>query len=359
MVKRLVSGMLLAFVLSSCGDDGSGSNPAEPVSEMTSSSSIIAEPESFSDKGTTSIKESSSSIGKSSCSSKDIKSAKESSSSKVKEASSSSKGSSNSAESSNDVGESSSSANDSSSSSEEKESSSSNVKTSSSSETDTVASSESPIETSSSQKIEESSSSMNSIYDAQNNTLTDLRDNQVYKTVTIGEQVWMAENLNYMPEDTAGTIFSGATVCGGGEEEIMEDSRKCDILGRLYLRSVALYKQEIFARQGICPDGWSIPKKNDWEDLIIFLGESPDSKMKINDNSMWPNSKHSNESGFSAKPSGNYFTTVGYSHNYNAYFFYWSTQSNPQFISLLDKDDTIIYSHGQPHVMGSIRCIKD
>ncbi|MBR6125880.1 hypothetical protein IKQ19_20185, partial [Candidatus Saccharibacteria bacterium] len=247
----------------------------------------------------------------------------------------------------------------SSSSGEEKESSSSNVKTSSSSETDTVASSESPIETSSSQKIEESSSSMNSIYDAQNNTLTDLRDNQVYKTVTIGEQVWMAENLNYMPEDTAGTIFSGATVCGGGEEEIMEDSRKCDILGRLYLRSVALYKQEIFARQGICPDGWSIPKKNDWEDLIIFLGESPDSKMKINDNSMWPNSKHSNESGFSAKPSGNYFTTVGYSHNYNAYFFYWSTQSNPQFISLLDKDDTIIYSHGQPHVMGSVRCIKD
>ena len=233
------------------------------------------------------------------------------------------------------------------------------MKTSSSSETDTVASSESPIETSSSQKIEESSSSMNSIYDAENNTLTDLRDNQVYKTVTIGEQVWMAENLNYMPEDTAGTIFSGATVCGGGEEEIIEDSRKCDILGRLYLRSVALYKQEIFTRQGICPDGWSIPQKKDWEDLIIFLGENPDSKMKINDNSMWPNSKHSNECGFSAKPSGNYFTTVGYSHNYNAYFFYWSTQSNPQFISLLDKDDTIIYSHGQPHVMGSIRCIKD
>ena len=373
MVKRLVSGMLLAFVLSSCGDDGSSSNPAEPISEKESSSSVIAEPESSSDKGTSSIKESSSSIGKSSSSSKDIKSAKESSSSKVKETSSSSKGSSNSAESSNDVGESSSSEKDSSSSSEEKESSSSNVKTSSSSAksssssaksssssvTDAVTSSEPSTETSSSQKIEESSSSMNSIYDAQNNTLTDLRDNQVYKTVTIGEQVWMAENLNYMPEDTAGTIYSEATVCGGGELDAEIDSEKCNLFGRLYLKKVALYKITESNRQGICPDGWIIPNKSDFEKMVSFLGENSASKLK-KDEEIWLHCDHSNYSGFSAVKAGSYSAKLKKYDSIESYIFYWENDTqHAYFFRLMDKQDDIpSYSYGLTHFMYSVRCLK-
>ena len=351
--------MLLAFVLSSCGDDGSSNNPAEPISEKESSSSVIAEPESSSDKGTSSIKESSSSIGKSSSSSKDVKPAKVSSSSKVKEASSSSKGSSNSAESSNDVGESSSSANDSSSSSEEKESSSSNVKTSSSSETDTVASSESPIETSSSQMIENSSSSMNSLYDAQNNTLTDLRDNQVYKTVTIGEQVWMAENLNYMPEDTAGTIYSEATVCGGGELDAEIDSEKCNLFGRLYLKKVALYKITESNRQGICPDGWIIPNKSDFEKMVSFLGENSASKLK-KDEEIWLHCDHSNYSGFSAVKAGSYSAKLKKYDSIESYIFYWENDTqHAYFFRLMDKQDDIpSYSYGLTHFMYSVRCLK-
>ena len=360
MIKHFISGILLAFVLSSCGDDGSSSNPAKPVSEMTSLSSIIAEPESSSSKEqSSSIKESSSSIGKSSSSSKDVKPAKVSSSSKVKEASSSSKGSSNSAESSNDVGESSSSAKDSSSSSEEKESSSSNVKTSSSSETDTVASSESPIETSSSQKIEESSSSMNSIYDAQNNTLTDLRDNQVYKTVTIGEQVWMAENLNYMPEDTAGTIYSEATVCGGGELDAEIDSEKCNLFGRLYLKKVALYKITESNRQGICPDGWIIPNKSDFEKMVSFLGENSASKLK-KDEEIWLYCDHSNYSGFSAVKAGSYSAKLKKYDSIESYIFYWENDTqHAYFFRLMDKQDDIpSYSYGLTHFMYSVRCLK-
>lgn len=290
MVKRLVSGMLLAFVLSSCGDDGSGSNPAEPVSEMTSSSSVIAEPESSSDKGTSSIKESSSSIGKSSSSSKDVKPAKVSSSSKVKEALSSSKGSSNSAESSNDVGESSSSAKDSSSSSEERESSSSNVKTSSSSAKSSSSSAKSSSSrsksSSSSKKIEESSSSERSsssskkiaeikpndyyktncpegvsckyvtteflnqelLVENKYGEILDERDGNVYKTIEIGTQTWIAQNMNY---DTTGFCYDD-----------VEDN--CEKYGKIYNANVFKY---------VCPFGWHVPDSLEFHILIIFAQE--------------------------------------------------------------------------------------
>lgn len=277
MIKQFISGLLLAFVLLSCGDDGSSSNPAEPISEKESSSSIIAEPESSSDKGTTSIKESSSSIGKSSCSSKDIKSAKESSSSKVKETSSSSKGSSNSAESSNDVGESSSSANDSSSSSEEKESSSSNVKTSSSSakSSSSSAKSSSSRSKSSSSSAKSSSSSAKSssssavipskLYDCETykcvttkylnpeieyGEYLDVRDTQVYRTVQIGEQVWMAQNLNYK-SDTLSSCFD------------LKDSN-CTQWGRLYTWEKAMT---------VCPDGWHLPDTSEYRILVDYANE--------------------------------------------------------------------------------------
>ena len=290
MLNRFVLLLSFFFVLSSCGDDGSSSNPAEPISEKESSSSIIAEPESSSDKGTTSIKESSSSIGKSSCSSKDIKSAKESSSSKVKEASSSSKGSSNSAESSNDVGESSSSANDSSSSSEEKESSSSNVKTSSSSAKSSSSSAKSSSSrsksSSSSKKIEESSSSerssssskkiaeikpndyyktncpegvsckyvttefLNQELLAENKygEILDERDGNVYKTIEIGTQTWIAQNMNY---DTTGFCYDD-----------VEDN--CEKYGRLYDKNTANF---------VCPQGWILPDTSKWRILINFSQE--------------------------------------------------------------------------------------
>jgi uncharacterized protein (TIGR02145 family) len=197
---------------------------------------------------------------------------------------------------------------------------------------------------------------MNSIYDAQNNTLTDLRDNQVYKTVTIGEQIWMAENLNYMPEDTAGTIYSGGTVCGGGENNSLKDSEKCDTFGRLYLRKVALYKTTVSNRQGICPDGWSIPQKTDWEKLEVFVGKDA-GKLKVTGGT-W--SSGTNESGFSLKPAGMFFSQAyGYDQLKRSYLFYWSSDNKPYLVYICDEDNQFHYAHAAAEVMIGVRCLKN
>ncbi|MBR3670267.1 MAG: hypothetical protein IKN70_09725 [Fibrobacter sp.] len=271
MVKHLVSGLLLAFVLLSCGDDGSSSNPAEPISEKESSSSVIAEPESSSDKGTSSIKESSSSIGKSSSSSKDNKLAETSSSGKAKSSSSL-------ALSSSSLKGSSSSAEVSSSSGEEKESSSSSVKTSSSSQKSSSSSAKSssskPKSSSSSAKSSSSSAKSSSstvvipskLYDCEEykcvttkylnpeieyGEYLDVRDTQVYRTVQIGEQVWMAQNLNYK-SDTLSFCYRN-------------DSLNCLQWGRLYTWEKALT---------VCPDGWRLPDTSDYFDLLKYVDEN-------------------------------------------------------------------------------------
>ncbi|SHJ46853.1 major paralogous domain-containing protein [Fibrobacter sp. UWP2] len=386
MSRIFAPAFLIALFLVSCGDDGSSASSYEQTFE-TSSSLNDDNRSSSVEKSSSSVKKvepsSSQTIDKSSSSIKNGNSSslvekKNSSSSKVlEESSSSAKNESSSSmakteesSSSKVLEESSSSAKNESSSSMAKteESSSSKVLEESSSSTKNESSSSSvKIEESSSSLIDEnssssiqSSSSMNSIYDAENNTLTDLRDNQVYKTVTIGEQIWMAENLNYMPNDTVGTIYSGETVCGGGVLKSSEDSKKCSTYGRLYTRKIALYKATRSNRQGICPEGWNIPLKSDWETLVSFLGNNAAAKLKKADGS-W-SSTSTNESGFSALIAGTYsYSVKWYNSDSTTAFYYWEKDTNPYFFRLYDKSDdasSINYAHGI-NMMYSIRCIKD
>lgn len=391
-LKKFLMIGVVAGLLVACGDDASDKSPVQVAEESSSSvdevlsSSVNVEESSSSfeseglsssvENGASSSSEKSteSSSGKntepaevSSCSVAEGSSSSttvESSSSSVKAEQSSSSEKAEVSSSSVKVQESSSSVKvEESSSSAKVEESSSSAKTDASSSSEKPAessSSEKVVESSSSEKPVESSSSAMSIYDAENNALTDLRDNQIYKTVTIGEQVWMAENLNYMPEDTAGTIYSGGTVCGGGVQNSKEDSKKCDIFGRLYLRKVALNKTTASNRQGICPDGWSIPKKEDWEKLNNFLGNDAVAKLKQEDELMWPNSKKTNESGFSLKPTGLFFSTAyGYDRIEDAFLFHWSKNSAPYYIGIFDGDDKFHYMNGAVEVMVAVRCIKD
>jgi len=79
-------------------------------------------------------------------------------------------------------------------------------------------------------------------------------DGREYKTVVIGDQTWMAENLNYDP----GT---GISYCYNGQ------ANNCTIYGRLYNWSTAL---------GICPTGWRIPSRADWDELFFYVNNNID-----------------------------------------------------------------------------------
>ena len=98
----------------------------------------------------------------------------------------------------------------------------------------------------------------------------DARDGRVYKTVKLGSQEWMAENLNYAAE---------GSLC------YENDEKNCEKYGRLYNWEVALdtsnrgcgdnfsgcrLRSDFHPREGICPDGWHVPEHAEWDTLFAY-----------------------------------------------------------------------------------------
>ncbi len=92
-------------------------------------------------------------------------------------------------------------------------------------------------------------------------TFTDPRDDQTYKWVRIGEQVWMAENLNYN--------INGSWCYDN-------NTANCDAFGRLYSWDIVMAGASSSSSnpsgiKGICPPGWHVPSKAEWVELINYV----------------------------------------------------------------------------------------
>lgn len=176
----------------------------------------------------------------------------------------------------------------------------------------------------------------------------DTRNNEDYKWVEIGNQIWMAENLNF---------HCPGSSCYNNEDSI------CDIYGRLYNWHLATT---------VCPDGWHLPSQEEWTNLELKLGwgsyndifkEKGGGKLKSISSDLWenPNKYATNETGFSALPGGmrseNMFSGLGYS----AYF--WTSSSDNREFSTskyLSYDAGYILKQKQRKNRGmSVRCVKD
>jgi uncharacterized protein (TIGR02145 family) len=138
-------------------------------------------------------------------------------------------------------------------------------------------------------------------------TVTDI-DGNAYKTVTIGNQVWMAENLkvthyrngNAIPLVTDNTAWNALIT--GAYSYYNNDTNNIAVYGCLY------NWYAIIDSNNICPKGWHIPSDSEWMELVTYLGgtRAAGGKMKEAGTKHWadPNEGATNEIGFTALPGG-------------------------------------------------------
>ena len=130
--------------------------------------------------------------------------------------------------------------------------------------------------------------------------MTDPRDGMVYKTTTIGGQVWMAENLNYFD-------IEGASSSIKNDWCYWDKPENCESAGRLYTWNVA---------NRVCPEGWRLPTNEDWTALLTAVGADSLNEIlwkgssKLKSMSGWENDgSGSDDFGFTALPAGKKFFT--------------------------------------------------
>ncbi|MDR2577564.1 MAG: fibrobacter succinogenes major paralogous domain-containing protein [Chitinispirillales bacterium] len=188
-------------------------------------------------------------------------------------------------------------------------------------------------------------------------SFTDSRDGQVYRTVTIGSQTWMGENLNFNAQ---------GSVCYD------DDPGNCDIYGRLYDWNTVMAGSPSSSTspsgvQGICPVGWHVPSEAEWTTLVNFVGGREVAGAKLRSRSGWhTGSGHvpgTDDFGFSALPGGyrwsgsGGFLTVGDDGRW------WSATENDATsarIRAMYWDDSNVGSGGgSKTILYSLRCLRD
>ena len=238
-------------------------------------------------------------------------------------------------------------------------------------------------------------------------SIVDIRDGQVYKTVKIGEQVWMAENLNYADSARTPSLLRRSWCYGN-------DPENCKVAGRLYTWSAAIDSVKLASDaddpqdcgylrshqgdstimslawtcelpdrvQGICPDGWHLPNMEEWETMMAELGDSAvvgkilKSQTGWNDDDYGNSGNGTNDVGFSAIPAGvaHYSLDFDGSKTSESWFpayigrnalFWSSTDINSSYagnvgmVYSYDAEYSINYANVSKLNGISVRCVKD
>jgi len=131
-------------------------------------------------------------------------------------------------------------------------------------------------------------------------TVTDI-DGNVYKTVRVGDQWWMVENLKVTHYRNGDTI---PEVIDNDEWVNLSTGAQCAFNDSIYGKMYNWYALD--DERNIAPEGWHVPTYNEWQTLINYLGGNEIAGGKLKDtSSLWrDNVGATNESGFTALPGG-------------------------------------------------------
>jgi len=193
-------------------------------------------------------------------------------------------------------------------------------------------------------------------------------DGNLYTSVIIGLQEWLVENLKTtrlndgtdIPLVTDNTEWQQLTTAGYCYYNNDETTYK-DAYG-------ALYNWFAVNSGKLCPTGWHVPAKSEWETLIDYLGGSSvaGGKLKETGTDHWnnPNTGATNETGFTALPGGyrNALLTFGEIQGYGAWYTSTSDEGNSNYAwySVMDYLSAEAYFNNYYKKNGlSVRCIKD
>ena len=209
-------------------------------------------------------------------------------------------------------------------------------------------------------------------------TLLDDRDGQTYKTVKIGSQWWMAENLNYY--DSSDLSVNGKSWCYN------DSAFYCERYGRLYTwaaaidsmrwttegekplhcgygsKSCGLYFMD--SVHGICPSGWHMPKQIEWGTLYDAVGgRNIACKMLKSQNGWYENGNGTDAYGFNARPVGARDGYGNFENDDGESAVFWSSDDYEAdyafYVGLSYENDYMLSFYSKMNDAFSIRCIKD
>lgn len=211
------------------------------------------------------------------------------------------------------------------------------------------------------------------ISDTETGTFTDSRDGNVYGWIKIGEQIWMAENLAYLPvvnqrqeESRTSPLYYVYDYEGTDIVEAKATSK--------YGEFGVLYNWP--AARIVAPEGWHVPTDEEWKELEIFLGmTSVDADKsgiyrwsgsvgnKLKATTGWSgDEEENNSSGFNALPAGERGTTNQFVEQGEKASFWTATEedANKAYRRLLEGSQPGVFRQDYYKEFGySVRCVRD
>ncbi len=196
-------------------------------------------------------------------------------------------------------------------------------------------------------------------------TINDI-DGNVYKTIIIGSQTWMAENLSVKHYNNGDIITQGLVITDSysaireGAYGSYNDTNDKDTIATFGL----LYNWDAISdNRCICPEGWHIPSQNEWEVIFSTLGSGKEAELKLieSGSTHWYfGNLGNNSSGFTALPSGEFMRGNFYG---IGYWTGWWTSTEIDEIFVLGQEFSAnlpAQISSFPKNLGfSVRCIKD